>query len=103
MAPERLSFRWRRVARVLVCTFVLLALACRVTAQQSEDSGIWLGGFANGKRPPSLNSDQGSWRLWMDVQVRFGDASRFSQGVLRPGIGYALGRQRRLCPRRRYD
>jgi hypothetical protein len=27
----------------------------------------------------------------MDAQVRFGDdASRFSQGVFRPGIGYAL-------------
>jgi hypothetical protein len=72
---------------------LLLGLADRVDAQQSDDSGIWLGGFANGRLPPSVNNDQGSWRLWMDVQARFGDdASRFSQGVLRPGIGYALGR-----------
>jgi hypothetical protein len=71
----------------------LLVLADRVDAQQSEDFGIWLGGFANGKLPPSLNNDQGSWRLWLDLQVRFGDdASSFAQGVLRPGIGYALGR-----------
>jgi hypothetical protein len=71
----------------------LLALPERVDAQQTEDSGIWLGGFANGKLPASLNNDAGSWRLWTDVQVRFGDnASRFSQGVLRPGIGYAIGR-----------
>jgi hypothetical protein len=71
---------------------VALALPDRVSAQQSQDSGIWLGGFANVRLPPSFNSDQGSWRLWMDVQFRLGDdASRFSQGILRPGIGYALG------------
>lgn len=73
--------------------FVVLALADRVDAQQTEDVGVWFGGFANGKLPPSWNNDQGSWRLWMDVQVRFGDdASRFAQGVLRPGIGCTLGR-----------
>lgn len=72
---------------------MLVALAGRVDAQESEDFGVWLGGFANGRLPASLNNAQGSWRLWTDIQVRFGDdASRFSQGVLRPGIGYALGR-----------
>ena len=58
---------------------------------QNEDFGIWLGTTATGKLPASLNDSSGSWRLWMDVQVRFGDdASQFSQGVLRPGVGYAL-------------
>jgi hypothetical protein len=76
-----------------VCACALIALAGHVSAQTSEDSGIWVGGFANGKLPPSLNNQAGSWRLWMDVQLRFGDdASQFSQAVLRPGIGYALGR-----------
>jgi hypothetical protein len=71
----------------------LLALTDRVGAQESEDFGIWLGGFANGRLPSSLNNAKGSWRLWTDVQLRFGDdASRFSQGLVRPGIGYALGR-----------
>ncbi|HEY2798152.1 MAG TPA: DUF2490 domain-containing protein [Thermoanaerobaculia bacterium] len=92
MSAERLFFRWRSLPRVLACAFALLALTGRVSAQQTEDFGVWLGGFVNGKLPPSLNSDRGAWRLWMDVQVRFGDdASRFAQGLLRPGIGYALG------------
>ena len=82
-----------RVVRSIACVFLLLVPADRVDAQQSEDFGIWLGGFANGKLPPSLNNDQGSWRLWLDLQVRFGDdASSFAQGIVRPGIGYLLGR-----------
>ena len=77
----------------MVGAIALLALADRVDAQETEDFGIWLGGFVNGRFPPSWNNDQGAWRLWTDVQMRFGDdASRFSQGVLRPGIGYTLGR-----------
>lgn len=77
----------------MACLLVLLAFADRADAQQTEDSGIWLGGFANGRLPSSLNNDRGAWRLWMDVQARFGDdASSFSQGVLRPGIGYTVGR-----------
>ena len=77
----------------MTCVLALLAPAGRTGAQQTEDSGIWLGGFVNGTLPPSWNNDQGSWRLWMDVQLRFGDdASSFSQGVLRPGIGFRLGR-----------
>jgi Protein of unknown function (DUF2490) len=93
MASEAPHFRWSRVIRAIAFASVLLAVADRVDAQQTEDFGIWLGGFANGRLPPSLNNDQGSWRLWMDVQARFGDdASRFSQGVLRPGIGYTIGR-----------
>ena len=66
----------------LYCVRVGVARASRpVDAQQSEeDFGIWLGGFANGRLPPSLNNVQGSWRLWMDVQARFGDdASRFAR------------------------
>ena len=90
---RRALFRWSCAVRVAVCTLSLLALASDVSAQTNEDSGIWLGGFANGKLPPALNNEAGSWRLWMDVQARFGDgASQFSQGVLRPGIGYTLGR-----------
>jgi len=58
---------------------------------QYEDSGLWLGGFATGKLPPPLNDAKGSWRLWTDGQLRFGDDfGRFSQGLVRPGVGYAL-------------
>jgi hypothetical protein len=93
MAGEALHTRFRRALRLIACAGVLLALAGRVEAQQTDDFGIWLGGSANGKLPPSWNNAQGSWRFWMDVQLRFGDdASQLSQAVLRPGIGYALGR-----------
>lgn len=92
MAAERPHVACR-VVRAVTCAFVLLALVGRVDAQQTEDFGVWFGEFLNGKLPPSWNNDKGSWRIWMDVQERFGDdASRFSQGVLRPGIGYSLGR-----------
>ncbi len=84
----------RRVACAAACVFVLLGIANRVDARQSdEDVGAWLGGFMNGRLPPSMNDDKGSWRLWLDVQVRFGDdASQFAQGLIRPGIGRTLGR-----------
>jgi hypothetical protein len=81
------------VFRAIAFVFALFALAGRVDAQQTEDSGIWFGGFVNGKLPSSVNNDRRSWRLWTDVQLRFGDdASSFSQGVFRPGIGYTVGR-----------
>jgi hypothetical protein len=76
----------------IACAVLLLVLAARANAQ-NEDFGVWLGGFVNGKLPPALNDTSGSWRAWLDVQVRFGDdASRFSQGILRPGVGYSLSR-----------
>ena len=60
MGAERRSLQSSRVARFMVCVVSMLALAERIEAQQTNDSGIWLGGFANGKLPPSLNNDQGS-------------------------------------------
>lgn len=92
MTPERLR---SRALRACACVFVLLTLSARgVDAQQTEDFGVWLGGFANGKLPPSWNNATGAWRLWTDIQVRIGDdATRLSQVVLRPGIGYAIGRR----------
>jgi hypothetical protein len=58
---------------------------------QSVDSGLWLAGSATGKLPSPLNNAKGSWRLWTDGQLRLGDdSSRFSQGLVRPGVGYAL-------------
>jgi hypothetical protein len=81
------------VVRTAAFVFAVLVFAASAEAQQTEDFGVWFGGFANGRLPSSWNNDQGAWRLWMDVQARFGDdASRFAQGVFRPGIGYSLGR-----------
>jgi hypothetical protein len=71
---------------------LLLMLAARGDAQ-NEDFGIWVGGFVNGKLPPSLNDSAGRWRVWLDVQIRYGDdASTFAQGIFRPGVGYSLSR-----------
>jgi hypothetical protein len=76
----------------VVCIAVILTFAPQLDAQ-SVDSGIWLGGSVTGKLPASMNDAKGSWRVWMDGQLRFGDdASRFSQGLVRPGIGYALNK-----------
>ena len=66
-------------------------LATARGTRADEDSGIWIAASANGKLPPSLNDDKGSWRLWLDGALRFGDdASRLSQALVRVGTGYAL-------------
>lgn len=73
-----------------VFTAVMLAFAAQLKAQY-VDSGTWLAGSVTGKLPSSMNDAKGSWRLWTDEQLRFGDgSSRFSQGLVRPGVGYAF-------------
>ncbi len=58
-----------------------------------EDFGAWFAVFANGKLPEPLNNRRGSWRLWLDGSLRFGDdASRLSQGLIRAGAGYQLSK-----------
>jgi hypothetical protein len=76
----------------VVSTAVMLAFP-QVMEAQYVDSGTWLAGSVTGKLPQSINDAKGSWRLWMDGQLRFGDdSSRFSQGLVRPGVGYALNK-----------
>ena len=76
---------------VLVCAVALFATPTSADAAD-EDFGAWFAVFANGKLPEPLNDSQGSWRLWLDAALRFGDdASRFSQGLIRAGLGYPLG------------
>lgn len=87
--------KWRVRRHLLVigfgCAAVMLASAQAKAQSQYVDSGTWLGGSATGKLPSSMNNAKGSWRLWIDGQLRFGDdSSRFSQGLVRPGVGYAL-------------
>jgi hypothetical protein len=58
---------------------------------QFTDSGLWFSASGTGKLPQQMNDAKGSWRLWTDGQLRLGDnMSRFSQGLIRPGVGYAL-------------
>ncbi len=90
--PLPSSLPLRRLRAPLAWVMLLLALAPRARAQ-NEDFGVWLGGFVNGKLPRALNDSSGSWRLWLDVQIRYGDdASTFAQGILRPGVGYSLSK-----------
>jgi hypothetical protein len=73
-----------------VCTSLMFCFASEAEAQY-VDSGLWLSASATGRLPPKLNDAKGSWRLWTDGQLRFGDdIGRFSQGLVRPGVGYAL-------------
>jgi hypothetical protein len=69
---------------------VIFAFAAQLKAQY-VDSGTWLAWSVTGKLPSSMNNSKGSWTRWTDAQLRFGDdSSRFSQGLVRPGVGYAL-------------
>jgi hypothetical protein len=77
----------------LISLAFILAAPTTASAQDHEDFGIWAGTTITGKLPRALNDSSGSWRLWLDVQIRFGDdASTFAQGIIRPGVGYALSK-----------
>jgi hypothetical protein len=79
-----------RTLALFACAAALLGAAESAHAD-TEDTGVWLAVFANGKLPPSWNDARNSWRLWADAALRFGDdASRLSQGLLRGGVGYTL-------------
>src|SRR5579862_6266605 len=81
------------IRRFFVLGFAFIAVAFWVASARAQavDSGLWLSFSATGKLPAPLNNAKGSWRLWTDGQARFGDDfGRFSQGLIRPGVGYAL-------------
>lgn len=55
-----------------------------------EDFEVWGNVTATGSLAP-LNPSLKNFRFWLEGQGRFGnDASRFSQGIIRPGVGYAV-------------
>ena len=90
-AVDYLALLCARAARVVAVTVALLVLAATASAQ-TEDTGVWIGVNMTA-RVPSASNNPGPWRVWTDGQLRFGDdASKFSQGIVRPGIGYAVGR-----------
>ena len=82
----------RSPLRALVaCVITLVLVTSRAQAQKNEDFGIWIGGLVTGKLPRPMNDSAGRWRFWLDAQYRLGDdATKFAQGIIRPGIGYAL-------------
>ena len=80
--------------QVLACSilvFVLLAMPDPAGARRSvEDFQNWSVLIVTGSFAP-LAPQLHSFRYWMEGQGRFGnDSSRFSQGVIRPALGYAL-------------
>lgn len=77
-----------RAPRVLCALCSVLALpATPVLADPIEDLQNWSAIFATGK----LTAVHAKARYWLEGQGRFGaDISRFSQGILRPGVGFAL-------------
>lgn len=64
--------------------YALVVLACPVGAEPSSEFQTWTSVAVSGRL-------SGAWRYTADVHLRFGDdASRYSQGILRPALGYAL-------------
>jgi hypothetical protein len=85
----------RRWPRCIVCLAIGLMTAANANAQTHNDAGLWLSVIGNGKfewpwnAPPSESASPLRW--WFDGQVRFlDDADGFNQGIVRPGLGYAL-------------
>ncbi|MGE3772287.1 MAG: DUF2490 domain-containing protein [Gammaproteobacteria bacterium] len=62
----------------------LVALSCPVAAEPLSEFQTWTSVAVSGPL-------RGAWRYAADVHLRFGDdSSRYSQGIVRPGVGYAL-------------
>lgn len=75
----------RRVLRFLFVALLPSAMAAQ--ANPIEDTQNWSAIFATGK----LEAVHTKARYWLEGQGRFGgDVSRFNQGILRPGLGWAL-------------
>lgn len=76
--------------RFLFVIFVSLIFPLSLQAATIEDFQTWANITATGSFAP-LGDQWKNVRWWLEGQGRFGnDASRFSQGMIRPGIGYAL-------------
>ena len=93
LAPARswrAAFRGRLIPffTSLVCLILLTSPGLRVHADELvDDSQVWGAVTSTGTLKPA--GDQ--WRFWLEGQGRFGnDMSTLSQGIIRPGVGYAL-------------
>ena len=74
---------------ILIASSVLgLILSSPAVAERTvEDFQTWGNITATG----SLSAINPKLKWWLEGQGRFGnDSSRFSQGIIRPGVGYAL-------------
>ena len=79
----------RRFSRAHAVLIVLCTLGTGIVQAEDllEDSQIWSAVLATGTLKPVGEH----WRYWMEGAARFGnDMSTLSQGMIRPGVGYAL-------------
>jgi len=79
----------RTVGACLACGVVLLA-GWPVRAEQN-DAGGWITAAATGSFEKLTDSKRFLW--WLDVQLRlFDDLDGYGQSLVRPGLGYDLGK-----------
>lgn len=88
------DYVFKKIGIFAACVVLGLALSQPATASRTaEDFQVWgnitaLGNF--GFINPD-NSDLKKFRWWLEGQGRFGDdATRFTQALIRPGLGYAI-------------
>ena len=85
------AYSWGRLSPLFAfLTFLILSIP-QVPAAHAEDlledSQVWGAITSTGTLKPLGDK----WRFWLEGQGRFGnDMSTLSQGILRPGVGYAL-------------
>lgn len=80
---------------VLLFTIISFAFSLSVRAQTTDDTGLWLAAFGNGKLRSLDESSPLRW--WLDTQLRLADdTDGFNQSLLRPGVGYALSKEQTL-------
>jgi hypothetical protein len=78
----------RPPAKLLLIIYLLGARA--LAAPTLEDFQPWNALMAQGSFSP-LGQEFGNWRWWFEGQARFlADTDKFGQGIIRPGLGYAL-------------
>lgn len=84
------SFRFALTALGLSSMMLLAPATASAFADDLSDFQTWGNVTATGSLG-ALHPDLGKIKYWIEGQGRFGDnTSRFSQGLIRPGIGYQL-------------
>ncbi len=85
---------FKKINKIILLAALGLVFSSPVAAENTvDDFQVWgavtaLGNF--GSINPN-NPDLKKFRWWMEGQGRFGnDASRFTQSLIRPGLGYAI-------------
>ena len=78
---------FKKLNILIISSLFALILSGPVAADQVDDFQTWGNITATG----TLSSINPKLKWWLEGQGRFGnDSSRFSQGIIRPGVGYAL-------------